>query len=76
MVCKNLCNILGQNYLLIATNFNLIGSFGIIILYLFKKINQDKNIFNYSLLIMIFFPSIFFGHLQLVKIRYVLRAYV
>ena len=58
---KNLCNILGQNYLLIATNFNLIGSFGIIILYsCLKKINQNKNIFNYSLLIIIFSPSIFF----------------
>ena len=58
---KNLCNILGQNYLLIATNFNLIGSFGIIILYsCLKKINKNKNIFNYSLLIIIFFPSIFF----------------
>lgn len=58
---KNLCNIFGQNYLLIATNFNLIGSFGIIILYsCLKRINQNKNIFNYSLLIIIFFPSIFF----------------
>ena len=58
---KNLCNILGQNYLLIATNFNLIGSFGIIILYsCLKKINKNKKNFNYSLLIIIFFPSILF----------------